>query len=229
MEFEIKNISQDEWDNIRDKAYDFMIDDILSELSFGKIEKQEGGALTTSATFTPTFGGGGTKEIKIYDVVEGKKDKINKLKDEQEIHKFLKGYERIANGLAYDDEINILLKSVPGGEEWLNSDRITKVIEIDRYAHDLHQLKKYSILDKIAEKTKDIETDRADRLILLQNEGAKDKLAILHGGMDVLQKSWVFEEGSYFWGLFEKSIKEGIGNFTDEQIVHLREWLFARV
>jgi hypothetical protein len=138
------------------------------------------------------------QKSRVKDTWEGVENKdaeermgIKKSLDKLRIKRFLKGYEKLAlQGLSFSDkELEKLHNLVPEYLRKDTSDRLAKVLNIDRYAHILHQERIYPILDELAAKTKDIETTRGDRLILLQDPSAQEKLVELHGGIEILSKA----------------------------------------
>ena len=122
-----------------------------------------------------------------------------------------------------------------GQESISEMSKLDKVIYIDSIAHKLHQIKDnkgesvYKEFDELAGLAKGLgESDREDRLLFLKGNNIKEKLENL-SGLEVLQKGGLLERGLSYWRIFERAIKEGIKVLSNEELVLLREFIFAKL
>jgi len=167
------------------------------------------------------------------------------IEGEQEIQRFLKGYQRLALlsksysnrevASLYETAKDINIFKEFGIKEPNDLDRLEQVIYIDTVAHNLHQIKQdsgislYKQLDDLADISKSAgEKWREDRLIILEDTNNASKLESL-AKMDIIQKGALLDKGKSFWRLFEKALKSGVQRLTDTELVVLREWLYSKV
>ncbi len=172
------------------------------------------------------------------------KERINnflkKSEDEKVINEFLSGYKNLAilgptlssenldNTFSLASQVNnifqfnLILKS---------EDRVDKVISIDSVAHKMHQDKfadgssKYNILDHLADISKELgEEDRESRLLVLNGKDVSP-----FNNIQIFQKSRDFEQGHSYWNLMVKAIKHGVQSLKDDELIILREWIYARI
>lgn len=114
-------------------------------------------------------------------------------------------------------------------------DRLDMVIFIDSIAHMLHQEKCYPTLDDLAEISKDMgETSRPDRLLVLKGDGAavarlEALQPIVAVGLGDIHKGNTLEQGRSYWKLMERAIRHGVEKLSNEEVVTLREWCYARI
>jgi hypothetical protein len=160
-----------------------------------------------------------------------------------EIENFLREYEKLAYlGKSYPngkiDALFGLAKEISISKQFnLNldsSDRINKVISIDRVAHYLHKQKdedgnsQYKILDELAGISKSFgEVDRSARLLILQQPNMATDIEKLYK-LEVLRKSGV-DKSDKFWKLFEKAIRFGVEQLSNFELIALREFLYAKI
>ena len=143
--------------------------------------------------------------------------------------------ERLYTAYRLAKEVNIM----KGFDiELKGKDNIERVIGIDSVAHSLHQLSKrsaslnkgllYPVLDSLAEISKELgEVNRDDRLLFLTNKS--DNQINLLNNTTILRKSVSFDSGKSYWNLAKKAIKDGVESLEDDELVLLREWIYARI
>jgi len=112
--------------------------------------------------------------------------------------------------------------------------RLNKVLIIDFCAHELHKNKNldgsstFRVLDDLADLSKSYgEEDRNTRLIILRNPNSLEDIKKLMN-IEIIQKSDL-EHSNIFWNLFERAIKIGVEKLSNEELVGLREFLFAKI
>jgi N-acetylglutamate synthase-like GNAT family acetyltransferase len=143
--------------------------------------------------------------------------------------------ERLYTAYNLAKEVNIIKGF---GIELKGIDNIERVIGIDSVAHQLHQLSKrsaslnkgllYPVLDSLAEISKDLgELNRDDRLLFLTKK-ADNQINLLNN-TTILRKSVTFDSGKSYWNLAKKAIKDGVESLEDDELVLLREWIYARI
>lgn len=167
------------------------------------------------------------------------------IEGEQEIQRFLKGYQRLALlsksytnedvTSLYDTAKDINLFKGFGIPDPKDIDRLEQVIYIDSVAHNLHQIKGtgghslYKQLDMLADISKSAgEKWREDRLIILNDKDSVSRLESL-AKIDIIQKGALLDKGKSFWRLFEKALKSGVARLSDTELIVLREWLYSKV
>ncbi len=187
-------------------------------------------------------------QTKIDDIV---KDIENRLDEEQRIQQFIKGYERLAllSKMVNDEEISNLSNlandiNILKGYNSLffnpsiidNGSRLDKVLFIDDIAHQLHQVKNsegkslYRQLDELADISKSLgEVERDTRLLILESPAENKKKLEDLSKMDILHKGKLLEKSVSMWKLFERAVKGKIPEFSNDELVLLREWLFSRI
>jgi hypothetical protein len=174
---------------------------------------------------------------KLHTFLSKSNDMITNAERISGIQDFLKGYKDLAMiGYSIDpaslNDTLFLAKSIDSWFEFKTDftglDHLSKVIQIDSVAHKLHQDKfedgtsRYRILDDLAKISKSFgEVDRVDRLLVLQRE------EIPTFELEILQKG--VESSSSFWNLMVKAIKGGVKKLSDDEVVLLREWVYARI
>ncbi len=115
-------------------------------------------------------------------------------------------------------------------------DRIDKVLIIDFIAHQLHKIKNsenkslYCQLDELADISKMAgENIRQDRLLVLQSPSYNVNSLKSLGQIEILQKGKFLEKSKSLWKLLEKSIREGVEKLSNEEIILLREFIYAKI
>jgi N-acetylglutamate synthase-like GNAT family acetyltransferase len=182
------------------------------------------------------------------NIIKNIESVIKSLENKDIVDIFLKGYKEVALlGVEYpDSEINNVhnLAKEVNIKKGLNLDlkawdRIEKILDIDKVAHALHQESKafniehnaplYPLLDKLAGISSDLgEMIRDDRLLLLNKRATSKDLDSLNS-VTVFKKSISLDSGKSYWILAKKAIKDGIDSLDDDELVILREWIYARI
>jgi len=139
---------------------------------------------------------------------------------------FADRYRQVDNLFGTALEVNVMKGF---GIDPQGTDRLSQVIFIDAVAHNLHKEKIYPILDELANLSKSFgETERNDRMMILSTPDVKDSLKDLNN-ITILRKGQQLEDSPNLWELFEKAIRNGIQMLTDQELVLLREWMYARI
>ena len=184
-----------------------------------------------------------TENKNVDEVINETEQFMKKYNDDVLVSSFLEGYKQLAmlgpdlpqeklqKTFLLASQVDII-KSF--GQSLKSEDRLDMVISIDTVAHQLHILSKqntfpmYPILDELADISKDLgETNRDDRLLLL-NSSSQDIMEKFNE-LEIFQKGNLFEQGKSYWHLMEKAIKYGVERLTPNELVILREWIFARI
>lgn len=83
----------------------------------------------------------------------------------------------------------------------------------------------YDVLDKLAKISKAAgEQYREDRLLILNKAEVKK-----FNSITVFKKSIKFDTGKSYWNIAKKCIKEGADALSDDELITLREWIYARI
>ena len=155
------------------------------------------------------------------------------------------GDKELATTFNLAKEVNISKQlNLPPTKSWEVMDR---VVYIDSVAHSLHQIHKkgitsstspstsppttiggpYPVLDELAEISKSMgEVNRDDRLLIL-NKMADNRTLDSLNSVSVFSKS--LDRSTSYWKTCKKAIRNGVEDLTDDELIELREWIYARI
>jgi hypothetical protein len=85
------------------------------------------------------------------------------------------------------------------------------------------------VLDELAEISKDMgERNRDDRLLYLSKSFDSRDIEALNS-ITVFHKGIKFDSGKSYWNTAKKAIRNGVEDLSDEELIELREWIYARI